>query len=313
MINQLFHDEKQVLKMLYRHVLCKPLVRLSLAVIVMSLLISGCTQSPTAQIAPTPTMVLAHTPTIQVPPTTQIVPTPTKDLAPTATIQITPTELAIPCGVGLLDHNVRLWAEGEYAQDLCSRLVNSIRQGGDQPTVWNGQLSAADASSYEAVCSDRFSNLSYEVVDTGGHSYGRSWCRGIVSTYGTSGLVTDPDLFNIVHPAQQSQNATLNAPLTAIPATAAAQQSIYANACKQHNGYIDINGFGECMVDYPGAPRQEIPLNPDGTWNEDMAESIRTMCDGAMQYATAAAQDGQPMSEPPQYHPDTGVCVQGNP
>ncbi|MEP7294064.1 MAG: hypothetical protein ABI835_19915, partial [Chloroflexota bacterium] len=215
--------------MLERSVLCKHLVMFYLLITVLFLLFSGCTQAPTVQIALTPSKI--------------IVTTPRQQVVPTATVEF--------CGVGLVDHYVRMWVQGQGAQIVCDSLVVAIRREGEQPTIWDGQL-LENATSYEPVCSDRSSLLGYEVIDTGGHTYGTSWCQWMVSTYGASGSITDPDLFNIVSPAQQAENAQMETQIAAPYAPIESQQTAYAIACIEHNGYIATNGFGSCRVDYPG-------------------------------------------------------------
>ncbi len=223
--------------------------------------------------------------------------------------QATPIPRTASCGVGLLDTNVRIWIDGQDAEKACGSVTAMIRQQGNQPTDWDGQLSES-ANSYRPVCSDALPTLRYEVVDTGNHFYGTEWCHWMVSVHGSSGSATTPDLFGIVSAAQQAENAQQQTQNAASQATKEAQQLIYTTACKQHNGHID-NGY--CVVDYPGWSSQRVTINPDGIWDAVEADINRANCETAMQDASAAAQDGQPWSNPPQYHPDTGVCVHGNP
>ncbi len=261
-----------------------------LSMLLLVIFLGACVQQQDSSLQTTPALVI-----------------PTQSPLP----EMTSTPQIVSCGVGLIDHNVDIWIEGQYAQAACSKLILAIRQQGSQPTNWDGQLSS-NASSYQPVCSDAMPELQYEVVDTGGQSYGTTWCRWMVSVYGGSGSVTDPDLFGIVRVAQDSENTEAHRQQAEFQATVSAMQLAYVEACKLHHGYIDTNGFGTCRVDYPGSPRQEVAINTDGTWDAAMAEFNRVFCEQAIEYATSAAQAGQPQSNLPVYHPDTGVCVLGN-
>lgn len=228
--------------------------------------------------------------------------------SPSQTARILPKGTS--CGIGLLEANVRIWIEGQDAQKVCGNITAMIRQQGKQPTGWDGKIPDESASDYRPVCSDAIPALSYEVVDTGGRLYGTEWCKWMVQTYGGSGSVTAPDLFGIISASQKAENTRQQNENAAIQATEEAQKLIYKTACKQHNGYIEN---GHCVVDYPGWSSQSVTIDPDGTWNAAQADINRGNCQIEMQNASAAAQGGRPWTKIPQYHPDTGVCVHGNP
>ena len=218
-----------------------------------------------------------------------------------ATLSITKS-----CGVGMFDHNVRIWVKGTDAQKACASIIAAVRQEGSQPIAWDGSI-AESGENYSPVCSDVLHSLSYEVVDTGGHDYGRQWCQWMVQAYGASGSATEPDLLGIISTAQQAEmnaNAVLQA-------TQQEHDRIYAQACSQHNGYVSSNG--NCIANYPGWPSQPVTINPDGTWDTFQADINSGNCEIAVQDAAAAMQEGWPWTIQPQYHQDTGVCVPGAP
>lgn len=203
--------------------------------------------------------------------------------------------------------NVLVWFDGRDAQQTCTRLMQAIRQQGSQPVNWDGRITN-NANSYAPVCSDSLNSLRYEVVDTGGRRYGTSWCQWLVQEFGGSGLATEPDLFGIIRTAQQLETELVGTALAEPGATLQALAAMFEKSCREYGGYVD-NGY--CYIDYPNAPHQPIPLNMDGTWNESQAEAIRLACENAMQVATSFAESGSFISRPPQYYPDTGVCIQG--
>lgn len=206
---------------------------------------------------------------------------------------VTPTPRETACGIGLLDHNVRIWVKGRDAQQVCGGITAMIRQQGSQPISWSGRISES-VDNYQPVCSDGLPTLSYEIVDTGRHSYGIEWCQWMVQTYGTSGIVTVPDLFGIIGAAQQAAQAL---------------KQTYAASCQQHNGYVDKHGL--CVVDYPGWISEPVAIKVDGTWDAYIADLNRSDCEPNIKTAMDDAAKGQTWSIPPQYHPDTGICVNG--
>ena len=101
------------------------------------------------------------------------------------------------CGVGLPDHNVRIWVEGYYAQQACEMIISSEKAALESPVWWTAATVSA-AEGYFAVCADNFSDLRYEVVDTGGASYGTQWCQWMTQQYGTAPYPVERDLFGLV-------------------------------------------------------------------------------------------------------------------
>jgi len=210
------------------------------------------------------------------------------------------------CGVGMLDHNVRILVKGADAQKACAGIITTIRQEGSQPIEWDGRLTES-GENYSPVCSDALQSFSYEVVDTGGHDYGREWCQWMVQAYGASGSATEPDLLGIISAVQQTEK---NADAV-LQATQQEQDRIYAQACLQHNGYI--SSHGNCLVDYPGWSSQPVTISPDGTWDTSRAEINRGNCEIAIQDAAMGLEQGRPWTIQPVYHEDTGVCIHGAP
>jgi hypothetical protein len=102
----------------------------------------------------------------------------------------------------------------------------------------------------------------------------------------------------------------------------AATNAKYREACRQRGGqpvtestvvFIhDADPAGEhCSVTYHGTD-SEVPLNSDGSFDSSAAADNKSNCDGLIADAQSAAQAGIPWSEPPVYHPDTGVCFEGS-
>lgn len=89
------------------------------------------------------------------------------------------------------------------------------------------------------------------------------------------------------------------------------QQQAFANGCAAHAGYVD--GYGSCVVDYPGWQSQLVALNPDGSFDEALAGYNRDECELQLQDAQRSAEEGFPRSELPIYHEDSGVCIPGTP
>lgn len=169
------------------------LLRLSLLVILM--FIEACSSSAPIEQDSLPTIAqlptLTHTTTAPAIPTPIIKPKPTQPTVGNET----------SCGVGLYDHNVRIWIEGQAAQEACSIIIALIRQQGSQPIGWDGYIYEI-YSDYQPVCSDILPELAYEVVDTGSHLYGTEWCQWMVQFYGASGVLTEPDLMGIISETQ---------------------------------------------------------------------------------------------------------------
>jgi hypothetical protein len=272
--------------------------RIAVSILVISMALTGCKPSK-EQPTPTPsdqnriasvTLITAT----QKPPTS----TPTRT-APVIS----------RCGVGRSDANVRIWVEGQDAQQVCSVVLQTIRQGGGQPIAWNGRI-LRTLGEYEPICSDALPTFSYEVVDTGGHLYGTWLCSMMVQTYGASDKATEPDLLGIFS-AQYTEATRQQAEKAAIQATEQARQRSYEIACEQHHGFVNLYGF--CVVEYPGSLVQQVTINDDGTWDEIQAKSNKEECDIDMQSADMDAQAGHPWRRLPKYHADTGVCVRGQP
>lgn len=236
--------------------------------------------------------------------TSQIIPTET---LPSQAIQ---GDTGSSCGVGLKDHDVLIYVVGQRSQQTCREIRIMIQKQGQQPTDWDGNVSEAMIN-YDAVCSDIAPGFAYEVVDTGGQSYGTNWCRWVAVTYGASGLVTNADSLGIIYTLKQLQDQSRQTQTSNSQATRAAREQTYSKACKQHNGYIGVSG--NCVVDYPGWRAQQVTLNLDGTWDSISADINRGNCEINSQNAATAAKAGRPWAVMPQYHPDTGVCVHGNP
>jgi hypothetical protein len=236
----------------------------------------------------------------------QIIPTETA----TSLTLPTQAEAGSSCGVGLKDHDVLIYVVGQRSQQTCREIRIMIQKQGQQPTNWDGVVLKA-LGDYDAVCSDVVSGFAYEVVDTGGKSYGTNWCMWVANTYGASGLGTGPDGLGIIRAGQQLQDQSRKTQTATSQATMNARNQNYSNTCKQHNGYIRASG--NCVVDYPGWPAQPVTLSPDGTWDSIGADSNRRNCELNAEDAASAAKAGRPWTSAPQYHPDTGVCVHGNP
>lgn len=265
-------------------------------------------------------------------------PIPSETQIPSDTFTATSIPSAFSCGLGVIDLDVKIWVVGLEAKSVCGKVTAMIRQQGSQPITWNGQLTQFE-NNYQPVCSDVLPTVRYEIVDINLHIYGTAWCEWITQTLGASGSVTNPDLFGIVitfqqtgtaqqMSVQQTQNVrriiaqktaqeeqiiaqeTETAQQQSIKATQDAKIQIYLTACKKHNGYID-NGY--CVVDYPGWSSQRVTIKDDGTWDAYQANINLEDCKTASVDATTAANEGHPWANPPQYHEDTGVCIQGNP
>jgi hypothetical protein len=91
---------------------------------------------------------------------------------------------------------------------------------------------------------------------------------------------------------------------------AAAKEAAYQAGCSAHHGYIAANGT--CEVDYPGSSQQRVTLNDDGSFDQQTANYHQQDCAGDLQdYQQSTADNGgrPPAAHPPQYHPDTGVCI----
>lgn len=108
--------------------------------------------------------------------------------------------------------------------------------------------------------------------------------------------------------AQQQQAIDQANAWNAFVAAAAAN---YAEGCRIHGGYLD--DLGACAVDYPGWITEYVPLNPDGTLNRGVADSARGTCELYLEFAQRDAAQGFPWLRLPVYHPDSGVCVPGEP
>lgn len=220
------------------------------------------------------------------------------------------------CGIALFGSNVRIWIEGQNAQQVCNDLVQSVRKGGGQPSSWNGQLTI-ELSDAAPVCSDILPKIKYEVVDTGANINGSSWCQWMTQKYGASKNPTNPDLFGIIKAVRQASLTVTNeaqqvaeSARKSVQATTATKKAVYAAACKAHNGYTGDSG--NCVVDYPGWSHQRVAIQEDGAWDVDRAESERRQCEMSKADADAAEKNGRPWTTPPQYHPDTGVCSRGS-
>ena len=224
------------------------------------------------------------------------------------------------CGVGVLGAHARMWMEGPDALHACSSLTIKIQQQGNQPVGWDGII-IGSAIDYRPVCARAVPTITYEVIDTGSHLIGTTWCQWVVEVYGASNTAAALDIFGIVgqsqqtEVAQQHRDAATSQPIATATqkndqATQATRQRAYASGCGQYNGYIE-NGF--CLVDYPASPKWAVAINYDGTWNAAQADFNRRNCANDAQLAARAAQDGHAWLVPPQYHSDTGVCIQGHP
>lgn len=113
----------------------------------------------------------------------------------------TPTPQWSSCGVALVDHDAKIWVEGNYAEEACGMIVAKAKAeattNAERPIWW---VAERVYSGY-VVCSDEFSDLIYEVIDTGGARYGSQWCRWMRSRYGTAPYPVEPDLFNLIEPS----------------------------------------------------------------------------------------------------------------
>ena len=103
------------------------------------------------------------------------------------------------CGVGLTDHNVRIWLECNYAEEACGMIVASEKADLESP-MWRNATRVSSSDGYFVVCSDEFSDLVYEVVDTGGAMYGSGWCRMVTNRFGTAPYPVEPDMFGLIGP-----------------------------------------------------------------------------------------------------------------
>lgn len=213
------------------------------------------------------------------------------------------------CGVAQDDIDARIWIEGIQAQSVCDALVVLIRESGKQPSTWDGRIHGSSDSFYP-VCSDALSAFSYEVIDTGMHIFGESWCQWIVKKYGASKKPTSPDLFGIIRTARQAEEEDSKSKNAAERATKDTNKAIYAAACKEHKGYISEGEV--CVADYPGWSHQRVAINEDGSWNSDQADTERLNCETRKKDSDLAAQNGRAWKDVPEYHPDTGVCFRGN-
>lgn len=160
------------------------------------------------------------------------------------------------CGVGLLDHDVRIWAEGQDARKACSGITSALRNQGEQPTEWSGQLSSSP-NSYQPVCSDSLPTLQYEIVDTGSHSYGTDWCQSIVQEFGSSVSATTPNLFGIISAAEkkdkeenQKQSEEQAVEQAHKQQVLAKEQATCAEVGGNWNSLSLSSDYGDCIVHY---------------------------------------------------------------
>jgi len=247
-------------------------------------------------------------------------PSPIAERGSVEPLQVAADSPPLSCGVGVLSAHARMWIAGPDAQRACSGLTILILQQGNEPTTWDGVI-IGGASDYRPICVGVVTSVTYEVIDTGTHLLGTTWCHWAVQVYGASNRPARPDVFGIIGPAQETEAArqqynlaTSQAIATAKQlgdrATRAAEQQTYADGCREHNGYLE-NGF--CLVDYTGSPKWRVTINYDGTWDAAQANANRRLCESAAQQAVYAAGDGHGWAVLPEYHDDTGVCIQGHP
>jgi len=111
----------------------------------------------------------------------------------------TPTPPWSSCGVALADHNVKIWVEGNYADEACEMIISYEKADMELPIWWVAERVSSEEG-YYVVCSDEFLDLIYEVIDTGGARYGRSWCRWMTNRFGTAPYPVEPDLFGLIGP-----------------------------------------------------------------------------------------------------------------
>jgi hypothetical protein len=106
------------------------------------------------------------------------------------------------CGVALADHNVKIWVEGSYAVEACEMIISSEKADFEHPIWWvKERVSGEGWDGYFVVCSDKFSDLRYEVIDTGGARYGTAWCHLMTKRFGTAPYPVEADLFNLIESA----------------------------------------------------------------------------------------------------------------
>jgi len=88
--------------------------------------------------------------------------------------------------------HVVMWAKGNYAHEACNFIAE--REGSAGIILnWVG-------SEYHVICSDEFSDLIYEIIDTGDYSYGVKWCLWMRVEYGATAKYGQEDIFNLLEP-----------------------------------------------------------------------------------------------------------------
>ena len=135
-------------------------------------------------------------------PTKRAEPTSTRRAEPTSTrrVEPTPTPPWSSCGVALADHNAKIWIVGNLAAEACEMIITYEKMHSYGLPIWWSAEYYVDSFQYHVVCSDQFSNLIYEVVDTGGAMYGGHWCDWMTSRFGVAPYPVEPDIFNLIGP-----------------------------------------------------------------------------------------------------------------
>jgi hypothetical protein len=97
-------------------------------------------------------------------------------------------------------------------------------------------------------------------------------------------------------------------------ASAASLAAKFAAGCAAVGGTLGLNAlFGpQCDVSYPGYPDHQVPLNANGTLDQEQASINQQNCATDLQDAELDAQEGSRWSVLPVYYPKTGVCTTGS-